>query len=1153
MFRQLLTALALCWSVQAGAQGPTSTADSLLPACGVTKALRDAMKVPFDSGSRFSLTPLVPGFPITATEVCGHFTLHYEDMRLGITEGYNAPGGLGALRRANLCQVIQYIESVIDFSLVPPGGINLLVDDSRSYSTAPGSAGLPFLRVPPGPHPTVDGFVNSFIRTGVDPAPGAFHGFIGIDFRVFTAGSTDYPVNSDFSIISHCGRDLAEVELHQLAHVLGMFSFVEETSGGIYTTTSTRFPNGPFTSLDRAVHTTPDPATSTNPFALGNLFPFVSSGFAFTPAGWVSDRLFWINGNQPPYNYPLDRANTTEATWHFVDRSYPYHTHNRISPGDQQEYVTTRFQTYSNNPMRRQFTKGELETFTSTLGYSYNPTYATAHAADIANSIPYSTKMGSNAYNHVYTLREGAELLPADYTIVNNIGTSVVIDLTADTTLKDADGDPITISPGSLVNFRGCGIGGNNHDALSVNPAGNQITYTPRANFYGRAQFGFNLFDGTEEGGFVIYTIDVRRGSNVSIPAGENLVLNGSFEEGSEVRTIANATTEGVNNGIFTNSVHNGRLGFHFADCQPYDVLKFLIGTVIVNNSSDNARCLTTTRTIFGQHACTFPAPWALPSVDMPNPPFIAERRYRGMGNPGLLMYLGENMQQCKRYALEFYARRTYLPGGGAVYPAKEEIRFGFTDDAHMQGSTFAGSIENVDLTWSPTSTVPAKHAFTKGEWQKVKISFTYCDTSAANILYLDVHDWYGGGPLVEPGENQPPLIIDSVSLKEMDMSAGLGLDIAITYPGGCSRTLVANPSEIASYGCNSVLYTWTDLSGTVLGTGKELTVSPMTPKTYIVKADDGCGHTGADTIEVTPCRCAPSEVLGTSSFTTLSGTVPTTLSPGLYYAASDLTVSGTTTFNNAILLMEPKVAINVISTAKLILDTTHIFTCPDTNRLWAGIRLQSVGSNSARIEVRNGSLIEDADTAINALNLRTPPSGNIIDITNSTFNRNRTGLFVNGAYILGSSGSYPIKVETSLFTARHFDTMAGYPFTWAPNERLREELATVSNTKAPYKINRDYAKAYLKNDTMAYAGLQFFNTGNTFVPGSAYGEAWVGEPNFPWNRNIIDNMQYGLYSSNSNVTLVNTHIINIGKRMYSDDDTNHSYATAGGIGIYSR
>jgi hypothetical protein len=1133
--------VALLAFVQTQAQSPVSIPDSLLPGCGVTKAMRDAMKVPPDTPGHFSIMPLVPAYPVWATEVCGHFTLHYEDMRLGLTEGYNEPiGGLGVLRRANLCQVIQYLESVIDFSLVPPGGINLLVDDSRLYRTALGSTGLPFFRVPPGLHPTVDGFVNNFIRTGIDPAPGAFHGFIGIDFRVFTAGSSDYPINSDFSVTSHCGRDLAEVELHQLSHVLGMFSFVDETTGGAYIT------SGPFTSLDRAVHTTPDPATTLDPFSFGKLFPFVSSGFSFTPSGWISDRLFWINGNQPPYNYPLDRANTTQATWHFVDRGFPYHTHNRISPGDHQQYVTTRFQSYSNNPMRRQFTKGELEMFTTTLGYSYNPTFATSHAAPIANHIPYSSKMGSNTYNQVYTLREGAELLPADYTLTNNIGSSVVIDLTTDVTLVDDDGDPITIFPGSLVNFRGCGIGGNNHDALSVNPAGNQITYTPRANFYGRAQFGLNLYDGTEKGGFVVYTIDVRKGSNVSIPAGENLVLNGSFEEGSEVKTIANATTEAVNNGIFTSSVHNGRLGFHFADCQPYDVLKFLIGTVIINNTSDNARCLTATKTIFGQHACTFPAPWALPSVDMPNPPFIAEKRYRGMGNPGLLMYLGENMQQCKRYALEFYARRTYH--SRISYLPKEEIKFGFTTDARMQGSTFAGQIENVDLTWSPTSTVPAEHTFSTGEWQKVKISFTYCDTTAANILYLDVHDFYGG-PLVEPGDVQPPLIIDSVSLKEV----GFGVDIAITYPGGCSRTLVANTDEIASYGCNSVLYTWTDLSGTVLGTGKELTVSAMTLKTYIVNADDGCGHTAADTIDVAPCRCAPGEVLGTSSFTTLSGTVPSTLSPGLYYAASDLTISGTTTFNNVILLMEPAVAINVSNTAKLILDTTHIFTCPDTNRLWAGIRLQSAGSNSGRIEIKNGSLIEDADFAIDADNLKAPPSGNIIDITNSTFNRNLVCVSVNGAYTMGSAGTYPIKVEKSLFTARHFDTMAGYPFTWAPNVRLREELTTVSNTKAPYKISRDYAKAYLKNDTMAYMGIEFYNTGNTLVPGSSYAEVLIGEPNFAVNRNIIDNMQYGFHSNNSNAVLVNTHIINIGKRMVPDDDADHSYPSSYGWGVIGR
>jgi Secretion system C-terminal sorting domain len=1133
--------IALLAFVQVQAQSPTTSPDSSYRQCGVTKSLRNAMKVPFDTGSRFALVPLVPGYPIAATEVCGRFALCYEDMRLGLLEGYNDPV-FGPMRRDNLCRVIQYIESVLDLSLVPPGGINLLIDRSDRYATTP-SVGLPFFRVPPGTHPIVDGFVADYIRTGIDPAPGTFHGMIGINFSPTIIGSTLTATNSNFSVTAACGIDLASMELHHLSHVLGMFSFVEENISGNYTTTPPA--TGPFTSLDTAVHTTPNPETIANPFMIGNLFPFISSGFSFTPSGIVSDRKFWINGKQPPYNHGVDKVNTATATWHFVGKGTTYGMQPRLSPGDYQDYVTLQYEVYSAAPMRRQWTKGELEMFTGTMRYSYNPTYASAHSAEIANHTPYSTKMGSNAYNFIYNSFEGPERLPADFILTNNIGSSLVIDLTTDGTLLDDDGDPISIFPGSLVNFRGCGEGGNNHNLLSVNGAGNQITYTPREDFYGRAQLGFNLFDGTERGAFVIYTIDVRKGTNVAIPAGDNIVLNGSFEEGAEVRVIGAGGSELINNSVNLSSDHAYRLGLHFADSHPYEFLKSGIGTVIVNNSNDNGLCVTTTNTIFGGVLMTFPAPWwvsPLPVVDMPNPPFIAERRYRGMGNPGLLMYLGENMQQCKRYALEFYARRTYT--SGIVYPAKEEIKFGFTNDARMHGSTFAGSIENVDLTWSPTSLVPAKHAFTKGEWQKVKISFTYCDTTAANILYLDVHDWWG--PLVEPGLSPAPLVLDSVSLKEVDF----GVDIAITYPGGCERTLVANPGEIASYGCNSVLYTWTDLSGTVLGTGKELTVSAMVMKSYIVTADDGCGHTAADTIEVAPCRCAPGVVLGTPSFTTLSGTVPSTLAPGLYYAATDLTVSGTTTFNNAILLMEPNVAINVGNTAKLILDTTHIFTCPDTNRLWAGIRLQSSGSSSARIEIRNGSLIEDAYFAIDGKNLKVPSSGNIIDITNSTFNRNLVGISVNGAYTLGSAGTYPIKVQNSLFTARHFDTMAGYPFSWAPNVRLREELHTVSNTKAPYKISRDYAKAYLKNDTMAYMGIEFYNTGNTLVPGSSYAEVLIGEPNFFWNRNIIDNMQYGFHSNNSNTVLVNTHIINIGKRMVPDDNTDHSYATAEGMGI---
>lgn len=1136
MLKQLLRVVPalLCLLLTAKANAQVSpTTDSLMPHCTLKNSdLMETEVTSPPSGYPEALGPPA-AFPPDAIRTCGKFTFYFEDIQLGLPFGYNDPTpGLALQRQNNLCSVAQYIESVFDLSLVSPGGIRIVVNRSNVESM-----GRPFWDRPPGAHPIIEGFAAEYIRTGIDRAPGTrFHGEIAQYFLWVKPVNT----NSDFSVNADaCSMDLASEHLHNLAHVLGFFSFIDIDGSGNFATP------GPFSRLDMSLHTCPEPKTSLGPMA--SLTPFVDPfSFTFTPASFYTNNLYWVNGLQAPKNHGINWRDieAQDIAIHIHDNR-AYRPQNRISPGDAQEYVMGQF--FGIGAVnRKEFTKGELETFTNIIGFSYNPTYLAAHP-NISNTVPHSRKMGSDAYNHVY-LEEGApDVLPADYVITNNIGTTLTINIGADPDLVDADGDPISIFPGSLVNFRGCGQGSNNHNLLSVNPAGTEITYTPREDFYGRAQLGFNLFDSKERGGFVIYTIEVRKGSAVAIPTGENLVLNGSFEEGTEVREFFGSTATTTNNSLTTSGdLHHNRLAEEaiIGDCQPYNYTYGLTEGFLSVHNSCSADCTYATDDIFGDYSSTYSAP-LFPWIVAPSPPNVAEHRYQQTSRMGLLFLMGEQLENCKRYELSFYARRNMR--SRITYAPREVIKFGFTDDAHINTTAWASwpdhDRSNVGLLYSPTTT-PAYKTFNTEEWEKVSIPFNFCADTPVNVLYLNIFSsWFS-----RPGA----LIIDSVSIKEI--TAPFSVIASVANPGECAARLLADPDKLASYGCGTDLYTWRELgTGTIVGTGKEVTVSPIRPTSYVVTADDGCGRIAMDTVEVSPCRCAPSEVLGTASFTTLSGTVPTTLSPGVYYAATDLTVTGTATFNNAILLMEPDVAIFVNNTAKFILDSTHIFTCPDTNRLWAGIRLQSSGSNSARIEVKNGSLIEDAYYAILAQNIKAPSSGNIIDITNSTFNRNRIGLSVNGAYTLGSAGTYPIKVENSLFTARHIDTMAGYPFTWAPNVRLREELATVTNTKAPYKISRDYAKAYLKNDTMAYMGIEFYNTGNTLVPGTSYAEVLIGEPNFAWNRNIIDNMQYGFHSNNSNAVLVNTHIINIGKRMVPDDDTNHSYPSSAGWGIIGR
>jgi len=147
----------------------------------------------------------------------------------------------------------------------------------------------------------------------------------------------------------------------------------------------------------------------------------------------------------------------------------------------------------------------------------------------------------------------------------NDVGASFTINLNNANFYGffDDDGDLIRVFPNSIVNIRGCSQGpftdgSTNYNSVVYDPGNNQIIFTPRNNFVGRAQFGFNLYDGIEIGTFVMVTIDVTDGS--AVDNGNELVLNGTFEEGSETLTLDNLTVP---------RTYIDYLGFNrrFADC----------------------------------------------------------------------------------------------------------------------------------------------------------------------------------------------------------------------------------------------------------------------------------------------------------------------------------------------------------------------------------------------------------------------------------------------------------------------------------------------------------------------------------------------------------------------------------------------------------
>ncbi|GAA4456888.1 T9SS type A sorting domain-containing protein [Rurimicrobium arvi] len=1105
--------------------------------CGLNRPGQDSLTVtaPF-TGATAALT--APGaFPASAIDTCGKFILYYEDRRTGAPAGgFSDTGGIGLARRNTMCAVFSYVQSVFDFSgLNTAAGeyIRIHVDTSYSKSYTFSSSywastlgnATPFFpssSLVAGAYE--NGFVHRFVTSGTDPNPGDYHANMRMNFRAFKPEMFDFsrrlspPSSMEPSFNNGTGMptpmqyDLYSELLHFVSHLLGWFSW--QDVGGAHGVSSTRLP---VSFYDTSLHIIPDPMVTLSPFdSIRHLI-----GFVKPPTG----KMYFAvgNGKRPPHNffvYNTDNAATTTDYSHVVWGIYSlYH---RLTPGDYQPSVMYSWIREGNSI--RTYSKQDIETFRDIIRLPLNPTFSAASTTLLTNNIPWSKRMNSDAYRAIFPDSSVSELLPADYTLKNDSGATLTINLGLDTTLMDEDGDTLSVYPGSLVNFRGCGNPGNNHDLVVLSNSNRTITFSPRHNFYGRAHFGFNLYDGKEKGGFVVYTINVTKGNNVSAPKGSNMILNGDFEAGTEVKTL----TDSLVNNTFINGpmlyALIGRLnGTHLSDGYPYICKSnYAYGTCIRGSYHENSDGVLPA---FGMAPSSFPWTWpgssfyiwpfALKSDGLPDAkvmPSGSNNRYQPLGAEGLLIQLADTLKQCKRYVIEFDAIRTYKPGstvsGGYTYPVKDSLTLGFTNTSLVDGL--------LSTPWPGGSKSFRTDSISTSGWQHFKFSFGYCGSETIDMLQLRI----AGAKATN--ECIATTAIDNLSLTEVDLANVVKITDSAT--GGCKSYLLAGPP---STGCPSMTYEWKNASGTVVSTNRVLPVITWDTTFYSVSVSDGCSS-AKDTFRVVPCSCSPAKVFKTSSYTPLSGSISGSLAPGYYHARGDLSMSSSLTFDNVQMLMEPGVKISVVGNAVLTLDSSHLFVCPDTSKLWKGIDLTSGGGYSGRITVKSHSLIEDADTAIRAVNPITPASGYMVSIDSAVFNRNVVSLLMDNYTAVTSDTTYPVLVQNAAFVSRKFTkTGSTYPLSWPDYYSLR---APISNgAKPPFAVHNDYDPVWTKNGKSAVAGIMLRGIGT--YSGSKYYRIRVGNVGGTidsFRANLFDNTSAGIYAERTNLVSWNNYFINM-------------------------
>ncbi|MFA6151112.1 MAG: T9SS type A sorting domain-containing protein [Chitinophagaceae bacterium] len=1102
MFKKIAYLFSTCYLLLAGQLRAQDSA-----ACGLTKAYMLAHAV---SGSSLPEGLISPkAYHAGSTDTCGKIIMFYEDAEIALTgpdEGFAEPGGIGTTRRNTMCAVLQYIQSVFDFSKIPPGEF-LKINVSRS-STASYPARLKDRLTTYGvscPYwdstHNVNGFFYDFVKSGVDPVTtdSGYHGELAINFDSCNSAFLDYystgklisggiikvNMHNDLSVPEKCSIDLYTVGLHFMGHIMG---FIDWRDRGTHLIKDTSF----VSTFRSSLYMGPNPDTSYNPIDPAVLLPIPTTGYP--PPG-----RYWVNNKTTPENIPVDYA---VAFAHIGAHGSSYASWARISPGDIQHYVME--YAIVEGLAKRKYLKGDLETFHNIVGYDYNPTYASDSAAIIANHTAWSTKMAYR-YNIGLAKPNFMDVVPADFIVTNDSGASMVIHLGSDTTFRDSDGDTLSILPGSIVNFRGCGEGNNNHNLLTVSNSNRTITYSPRHNFYGRAQFGFNLWDGKEKGAFILYTIDILKGNNVSVTKGTNMVQNGDIENGEEVRL--KFTHENVNNSAFhVSSYMSGRFGYNLPDGMPYPC-----PSAIRNSYSE---CTLRPANSYGSFDLSFPPDSPTGEVEVieatvktflknPEPVLNAGNRYLTKKH-ATLHYLNDTVKPCKRYRMEFDACLNWHDTSSF---GNDTLFLGFT----CKDSVAAPYSTHLLQRYAGQPVKGLKYA----DWRHFKYEFTYCNDTPSTVMYFHFQ------------RVAKTKLVDNISLIELDDIVTLAVNIKDSISGKCKSRLYA---DLDSMGC-PMTYSWKTIDGATVGNTRAIEVNTNIMQTYTLDVTDGCGRTASDTFTITPCPCSVGAVFGAGHDSVVSGTLTTSLLPGIYHVDGDITIASSLDFTGAKMLIEPNVKLTVDPNVKLTIDNSHLLVCPDTNKLWKGIELTGA-ANSAKIEVRNNSMIEDAEIAIRAMNPGTTGGGNIIDIQNSVFNRNLKSVNIENYTVSTGDTIYPFVFKGSVYTSRNFDTGGAYPSVWPDPIGLKTQED--NGVRAPYRIDRVYTKTdTAKNGMPLEAAIKLRNVGAktaNYYQITIGGASGLGFEQNHHEANLFDHTCTGIYSDTGNLAVYNNIFINMSR-----------------------
>lgn len=252
-----------------------------------------------------------------------------------------------------------------------------------------------------------------------------------------------------------------------------------------------------------------------------------------------------------------------------------------------------------------------------------------------------------------------------------------------------------------------------------------------------------------------------------------------------------------------------------------------------------------------------------------------------------------------------------------------------------------------------------------------------------------------------------------------------------------------------------------------------------------------------------------------------------------------DLYITGNVVFNHIEMIMGKNVRIIVAPNAKLNIIASHLYACAD---MWQGIVVQPGGYLIIDGNEKQSSFIEDAIVAVdfqmNFGNVKTDE--NFLNVNNTIFNRNQTGISISDYNVTTPSTTYPFFIKNSLFTCRDIFFKSG-SLVWDNLETVKwsHNYVYFAYPHTPAVLSEPYIE---EKKYSSYSGYAFLKNG--YTPSAIYGKSEYGivlnnvgiSDGIYWrtvigtlesnekntNTVIFDNISKGIVAKNSNLTVYN-------------------------------